>query len=168
MRNRKPTTTSRKVTLSALLVACALILSWLELFIPMPIPGMKIGLANLAVVLTLYLIGPGYASLVDIIRVFLAGFLFGSMGSILYSLSGALLSLVIMILFYRLHFGELIVSVFGGMSHNVGQLLCASAIMRSPALIPSWGPFLLFAGLCTGLIVGIVARILIGRLRNII
>lgn len=168
MRSIKPVTTSRKVTLSALLVACALILSWLELFIPMPVPGMKIGLANLAVVMTLYLIGPGYASLVDVIRVFLAGFLFGSMGSILYSLSGALLSLLIMILFYKLHFSELIVSLFGGMSHNVGQLLCAAAIMRSPYLITSWGPFLLFAGMCTGLIVGLIARILVRRLKNII
>lgn len=153
------------------MIACSLVLSWIESFIPLPlpVPGAKPGLSNIAVVLTLYLYGPGAAFLVDIGKVLLSGFMFGSLSSILYAASGAAFSLMVMIPLRKwtsLHM--ITVSMMGGIFHNIGQLAVAVAVLNTPALIYSYGPFLLAAGLTTGLLVGWISHLLYGRLYKLI
>jgi heptaprenyl diphosphate synthase len=107
------------------LLCVALVLSYAERFfiLPIPIPGVRLGLANLAVVAALYLNGERDAFFVSVLRIFLAAFLLGSVGGLLFSLGGGLASLVVMCLAKRLPFFSLTgVSILGGVFHNIGQI----------------------------------------------
>jgi len=149
---------TKRIAQLGLLTALALIASYVELLIPIPlgIPGVKLGLANLVIVWALYSIRPSEALLVNIMRIFLAGFLFGNLSMILYSLAGALVSFACMYLAKRSGtFSLLGVSVVGGITHNAGQLLVAMAVLETGSLI-YYGPVLLAAGVITGLLIGIV------------
>ena len=142
-----------------LLTALALIAGYIELLIPMPvgIPGVKPGLANLVVVWALYALGPYEALAVNGMRILLSGFLFGNLSMILYSLAGAAMSFVCMYLAKKSGaFTILGVSIVGGVTHNVGQLLVAIAVLETKSLI-YYGPVLLAAGLVTGAVIGILA-----------
>ena len=125
-----------------------------ELLIPVPIgiPGVKLGLANMVTVWVLYALGPVEALAVNGMRILLAGFLFGSLSMILYSLAGAALSFLCMYLAEK----SGMFSVTGVM-HNVGQLLVAVCVLETVSLL-YYGPVLLAAGLITGLLIGIIAR----------
>ena len=145
---------------TGLLLALAMILSYVETLIPFSfgIPGVKLGLANLAVLLTLYLFGTANAFTVDLLRILLAGFLFGSMFGILYSLAGGVLSFAAMLLFRRIQpFGIGGVSMAGGVFHNIGQLIVAYFTVRSIGLF-YYMPVLLCSGVLTGLLIGIIAK----------
>ncbi|MDD3367511.1 MAG: Gx transporter family protein [Lachnospiraceae bacterium] len=151
--------TSGKVAFKGLLLAFALILSYVESLIPFyfGIPGAKLGLANLAVVLCLYLFSAGTAITVNILRIILSGFLFGNMFSILYSLAGALFSFVIMLGLKKSgKFSIYGVSVAGGVFHNVGQIMIAAWVVQTVSIV-FYLPVLLMAGLLTGLLIGIIA-----------
>lgn len=144
----------------------ALILSYIESLIPFyfGVPGMKLGLANLIVVLFLYLTSAKEALLLSILRVVLSGFLFGNMFSILYSLAGALLSFLVMFLAKKSQqFHTITISALGGISHNIGQLLVAACIAENYNIL-YYMPMLLFAGLMTGVVIGVLADELIKRL----
>ncbi len=139
-----------------MLLAFALILGYVETLIPFTfgIPGIKLGLANLAVVLALYLSGGREAFLIDILRIVLGGFLFGNMYSILYSMAGGLLSFFLMLLLKRTgRFGIPGVSMAGGVSHNIGQLIVAAFVVETKGLF-YYMPILLAAGLLTGFLIG--------------
>ncbi|MGI6110239.1 MAG: Gx transporter family protein [Eubacteriaceae bacterium] len=162
-------TGTRLLARLAVMTAAALVLSWLESFIPMPfpVPGAKPGLANIAVVFTLYTMGAVPALAVSLMRVFLAGFMFGTFSSILYSLSGALLSLAVMILIKRFtDAGIVLTSTLGGIAHNAGQLFCACLVLQTPALLYSWGPLLLVFGTLTGIFIGLISDYLVKRLKT--
>lgn len=149
---------TQKIARLGLLTALALIASYIEWLIPIPIgiPGVKLGLANLVIVWALYSMSPVEALAVNGMRIFLAGFLFGSLSMILYSLAGALLSFGCMYLAKRSNlFGVVGVSVIGGITHNMGQLLVAMAALETGSLI-YYGPVLLAAGVITGLLIGIL------------
>ena len=129
---------TEKTAQLGLLTALALIAGYIELLIPMPvgIPGVKPGLANLVVVWALYALGPYEALAVNGMRILLSGFLFGNLSMILYSLAGAAMSFVCMYLAKKSGaFTILGVSIVGGVTHNVGQLLVAMAVLETKSLI---------------------------------
>ena len=150
---------SKKISACGLLVALAMIFSYIETLIPINagLPGMKLGIANLVVVAALYLFGPPEALLISLVRILLVGFLFGSGMSILYSLAGGLVSFLAMVLLKRTQkFSIVGASLFGGAMHNVGQLLVAAAVVEN-AKIFYYLPPLLCVGCVTGSLVGRLA-----------
>ncbi len=155
-----------KVAYLGVFLALALVCSYVESLIPFcfGIPGVKLGLTNLVVVFLLYCAGTREALAVQTARIVLAGFLFGNLFSILYSLAGGLLSFLVMWLVRRAgRFGVLPVSVCGGLAHNVGQILVAMFVVESYQLI-YYLPVLLVAGAVTGLLIGAAAQEMILRL----
>lgn len=165
---RKRSVSGRWVAQMGLYVAVALICSYIETLIPIQfgVPGIKLGLANLVVLLVLYTMNAKDAFLVSVLRILLAGFMFGNPFSILYSLSGGFLSFLVMWLLKRsgkLHC--ISVSVAGGISHNVGQLLLASVVVENYHIF-YYIPVLILAGLLTGLVIGIVSQEIILRLES--
>lgn len=146
--------------------ALALIFSYVETLIPINfgIPGVKLGLANLIIVIILYQTGWKEALLLSVVRIVLAGFLFGSLFSILYSLAGGLLSLAVMAFTKRYKgFSVMGVSIAGGVSHNVGQLAVAMLVV-STWQIGYYLLVLLIAGLLTGALIGFVSREMLKRI----
>lgn len=153
-----------------LLLAFALILSYVEILIPLQsgIPGMKLGLANLAVVLCLYLLGWREALLLTILKALLSGFLFGNLFMLLYSLAGALVSGAVMILLKKARGFHLpAVSAAGGVFHNLGQLLVALFAVETYGVL-YYIPFLLIAGMTTGLLIGSAASLILPYIQNIL
>ena len=121
----------------------------------------------MVVVLMLYSVGTKEALLVSLLRIVLVGILFGNAFSILYSLSGGILSLLVMFLMKKTDkFSCVSVSITGGISHNIGQIIVAAWIVNSYNVF-FYVPVLLFAGLVTGLLIGVIAKEVIVRLKNI-
>lgn len=163
MRNKK----TLQLTTLAFVVAFAMILSFVESRIPafVAIPGIKVGLANIAVIFTLYKLGVKETITVSIVRVLLISMLFGSAVSLIYSISGAVLSLLTMIVLKKLTpLNEVTISVTGGVMHNVGQIAAAS-FMLSTNVVVYYLPFLLVSGTIAGVVVGIASAILIKRVK---
>lgn len=149
----------KKTAFLSMLTGAALMLSYVEALLPLTpgIPGIKLGLANLAVVLCMELYGRRDALLVNVARVLLSSFLFGNMYVVLYSLFGALSSFAAMVFGKRLGCFSLIgISVLGGVFHNVGQLLAAMAVVRTVQVV-YYLPWLLVAGCVTGILIGFLA-----------
>lgn len=149
---------SRLAARYGLLVALALILSYVEAQIPafFTVPGMKLGLTNVVVLFALYSMGEGSAVLVNVLRIFLVGLLFGNGMSIAYSLAGGLLSGAVMILLKKTdRFSMTMVSIAGGVAHNVGQILAAVFLLGTRAV--AWYLLVLwFTGLASGLVIGVL------------
>ena len=158
---------SRALTRYALLVALAMVLSWLESMVPLSlaVPGVKLGLANLVVIFTLYKLGPRQAAAVSLVRVLLVTFTFGNAFSFAYSLAGAALSFVVMVLLKRTgKFSLLGVSIAGGVCHNIGQILVAMAVLGTAELI--WYlPALLVAGTVAGICIGAAGALVTARVK---
>lgn len=149
--------------------ALALIFSYVETLIPIHIgiPGVKLGLANLIVVIALYRMGVREAYVLSVVRVILAGFLFGNLFAILYSLAGGLLSLTVMVFFKKTEkFSVLGVSMAGAVFHNIGQLIMAAIVLESLS-ITYYLPVLMISGIVTGLLIGIVANEMLKRVRSL-
>ena len=149
--------------------ALALIFSDVETLIPVNfgIPGVKLGLANLIIVVALYKMRLSEAYLLSVVRVLLAGFIFGNYFSIIYSLAGGLLSLTVMALLKKWGgFSLQGISIAGGVFHNIGQLIVAAVVVETFS-VTYYFPVLLVAGLLTGLVIGIVAEMMLKRLVNI-
>ncbi len=160
---------TKKLALSVILAALAMILSYVEAMVPMPvpIPGIKLGLANLVILLAIYRLGFKYALAINCIRIFVTGLLFTGVFGILYSLAGGLLSLLVMYLLYRTEIFSMVgVSMAGGVAHNLGQLLTACLIMSNIRLM-SYFAVLLFAGMGSGILMGIVAWLVCQRLPHL-
>ena len=149
--------------------ALALIFSYVESLIPIHfgVPGIKLGLANLLIVIFLYKRNAKEALLLSIVRIVLAGFMFANLFSILYSLAGGILSLAVMaFLKKRGTFSVIGVSIAGGVCHNLGQLLVAMLAVETYQ-VGYYLPVLLIAGIVTGMLIGIVAAEVLKRLKNI-
>jgi len=158
-----------KVAYFGVFTALALIFSYVETLIPihLGIPGVKLGLANLIIVITLYKMGIKEAYILSIVRVVLAGFIFGNMFSILYSMSGGLLSLTVMIFLKKTDkFSIMGISMAGGVFHNIGQLIMAAIVLESLSII-YYLPVLLISGVLTGFLIGFIAYEMLKRLVNI-
>jgi len=158
---------AQRVALMAMMTALAFVLSWIErLFPPIAgaVPGIKLGLANVVVLIMLYHRGFRQAFVVSLVRVLAVGFVFANLNAMLYSLAGGLFSLCVMGLARRTRwFSPVGVSVAGGVAHNVGQILLAMLILGSGLLV-TYLPVLLVAGAVTGIVTGVVAT---GVLRHL-
>lgn len=160
--------TAKKVALYGILIALAMVLSFVETLIPipLPIPGIKLGLANLVTIIGLYLVGIPGTVCITVLRVVLVGLSFGNPYSMIYGLAGSFLSLLVMALMkrYRL-FSQVGVSILGGVFHNIGQLLFAAVIVQTAGVFV-YMPTLLAAGCTAGAIIGILGGIMTERLIN--
>ena len=155
-----------KMTMCALLAALALIFSYIEVLIPFNpgIPGIKLGIANLVIIIALYYLGPKYALTVNLVRICIAGLLFNGLFGALYSLSGGLLSWVVMVLLKKTGvFSVTGVSMAGGVSHNLGQLLTAAFIVSNIKVF-IYFPVLIFSGLICGTLIGILSYLILKKL----
>lgn len=160
----------KNISYMGLYLAVALVLSYIESIIPFqfPIPGMKLGLANLAIVLCMYTIGIKEAFTIDILRIVLTGFLFGSMYTILYSLAGGILSFCIMLLAKKISIFQVTgVSILGGVFHNIGQLIMAYIVICTKGIL-YYFPILLISGMVTGLLIGLVSLKLLPVVKKIV
>lgn len=159
---------SRRLARYALLTALAMALSWLESLVPLAgvvPPGVKLGLTNLVVIFALYRMSLRDAAVISLIRVVLVAFTFGNSYSFAYSLAGAALSLAVMVLLKRSgKFSLLGVSVAGGVSHNIAQVLVAMAVLETARL--AWYlPVLLVSGIAAGVCVGAAGALIVKRIR---
>ena len=156
---------AEKVAQYGLLTALALVLSWLEsLLPPLGVPGVKLGLPNLAIVFALYRLGFREACVISLARVVLVTLLFGNGAALAYSIAGAALSLSLMALLKKTgKFSSVGVSVAGGVAHNAGQILVAMALLETSRL--AWYlPVLWISGTVAGVLVGIVSGALVKRI----
>lgn len=158
-----------KVAFFGVFTAFALILSYIEMLLPFlsGVQGAKLGLANLAIVIVLYKTNLREALLLSLVRVILSGFLFGNLFSILYSATGGLLSICVMELCRRSgFFGVVGVSIAGGVSHNIGQMLVAAAVLGSGSVF-GLIPYFLVAGVLAGAVIGGASAGVLRRIQNI-
>ncbi len=157
---------SKRIALLSIFLALALILSYVEVLIPFSfgIPGIKLGLTNVMILLALYLLGWKEALVLDLARIALSAMLFGSVPAFLYSLTGGMLSFLVMFLLKKSNrFHVITVSICGGTAHNFGQLIIA-AVFVSDLRIFFYLPVLLLAGFLTGALIGVISRELLRRL----
>lgn len=160
---------TKRLALSAILAAMAMILSYIEALIPMPvpIPGIKLGLANLIVIIAIYKLGFKYAFVINCIRIFTAGLLFTGVFGVIYSMAGGILSIIVMYVLYKTGLFSMVgISMAGGVAHNFGQLATACIIMSNIRLM-SYFSVLLFAGMISGILIGIVAYMVTDKLPHL-
>ncbi len=159
----------RRLARLALLTAVALTIFLIEVQLPvLPIPGAKLGLANIVTVYAVMALGPGDALLILLSRVFLGAVFSGQMSAFFYSLGGGLLCWAAMCGLKGIFTPKQIwlLSPISAMFHNVGQLLVAAGMLRSWAVF-AWLPYLLLAGAAAGLFTGLAAQFLLERLNRI-
>ena len=156
---------TKRLVLLAMLTAVAMILSYVESLLPsVGIPGVKMGLANIAVIFALFRFGWKEAAALSLVRVVLVSLLFGRVGAMLYSLAGAVLSLAVMALLRRIdRFSTVGISVAGGVAHNAGQILMAMLILHTKQLL-GYLPVLAVSGIAGGVLTGLAAALLIRRI----
>lgn len=153
-----------------LLLSFALILSYIETLIPFSfgIPGIKLGLANAAVLMCICLLGYKEGLMLAVLKVLLTGLLFGNLFMMLYSFSGAVCSYLVMAIMVRSgRFHIPVISGIGGVFHNMGQLLVAYFVVETYG-IWYYMPILIVAGLITGVLTGIVASFALPYVKKII
>lgn len=163
--------TTKQLTLCAVLTAMALALSYLENFFPLslaiPIPGIKLGLANIVTVFALYALGPGQALLILLARCFLGAVFAGNMNALIFSLLGGVTAMLVMIALRRCRrlsvYG---VSVGGAAAHNIGQM-AAACITLGSTMVLGYLPFLLAVSLVTGTLTGFVTALLMRATQHI-
>ena len=158
-----------KVAHFGVYTALALIFSYVETLIPINfgIPGVKLGLANLIIVVALYKMSVKEAYILSVVRVVLAGFIFANLFSIIYSLAGGLLSLTVMAFLKKSkQFSIIGISMAGSVFHNVGQLIMAMIVLES-FNIAYYFPVLLLSGVLTGILIGIIANEMLKRLHKL-
>lgn len=159
-----------RVAVYGLLLALAMVFSYVEALIPISlgVPGVKLGLANLVTMVGLYTIGVFGTVAVNLLRIVLTGFTFGNMFSMLYSLAGAVLSLLLMFLVKKSGwFSSVGVSIVGGVGHNIGQLAVAAFTVQTLGVF-SYLPVLLAAGTVAGALIGVLGGIIVQRIGRMV
>ena len=149
-----------------MLLALAMILSYVEAMIPINIgvPGVKLGLPNIVTVIGLYTLGAVPTLIISILRILLVSFMFGNTMTLAYSLSGFALSFLTMTALIKIGgFQRTVVSITGGVMHNVGQLLAAILLLHSEALL-FYLPVLMVAGVVAGALIGLVSGLIADRI----
>lgn len=157
----------KKIAYAGLLTALAFVCSYVETLLPVSIgiPGAKLGLANLVILTCLYAMGEKPALLLSFVRILLVGFTFGNLASMLYSVAGAFLSYLVMVLAKKSgKFSITGVSVLGGIFHNFGQILVAIWVLETGSLI-YYFPVLLLTGTIAGTVIGILGGKMVKRLK---
>ena len=159
---------TKRLTTLSVCIAAAMILAFVESQIPafIPIPGVKLGMANAATLFVIYRLGAKDAFTVSAMRVALSSLLFGNISSFLYAIAGALFSLGVMLLLKRCEkFSITAVSIAGGTAHNVAQILVAMLILQTDVVI-YYLPALLISGIITGAAIGLISALLIKKLEG--
>lgn len=157
---------AKKVAYMGMLIALAFVFSYIESLIPinLGVPGIKLGLANLVVIVALYLMDIKTSCILSFVRIVLAGFTFGNPVSMIYSLAGGMLSLLVMIIAKKTNiFSVTGVSVLGGVCHNIGQILVAILVLETASLM-YYLPVLMISGTIAGVFIGILAAVIIKHL----
>lgn len=160
---------NQKIALWGISVSIAIVLSYIEAIIPsfVPIPGVKIGLANIAIMFIMYKLDILSATIVSAVRLVTVFLIFGGLVPFLYSVTGAALSLLVMYMLKRFTpFSEIGVSVAGGVSHNAAQIIVAIFMFSTGSLI-YYLPVLLLSGTLSGVLIGIISGILIKKIKLI-
>ncbi|MCR5195145.1 MAG: Gx transporter family protein [Pseudobutyrivibrio sp.] len=160
---------TNKIAFLGLLVALAFVLSYVEFLLPLNIgiPGAKVGLANLVVMVALYTLGTKNAFLLSIVRVVLVGLTFGNLAMMIYSLAGAGLSFLAMVIGKKTKlFSVTGVSVLGGVCHNIGQIIVAMFVLETSSLI-YYLPFLIVIGTVSGIVIGVLSGMIISRIQKL-
>ncbi len=160
---------TKQIAKYGLLTALAIIFGYVEFLVPvnLGIPGTKLGIANIVVLFSLYLLGGKGAFLISMVRITISGLLFGGVFSMLYSLGGGILSFVVMALLYKnRHLSSVGVSIAGGTCHNIGQLVVAVLVANTPTLF-SLLPWLVLVGAVTGAVNGVLTLIILRRTKTI-
>ena len=153
-----------------MLISLAFIFSYLEAVIPIPIPvpGVKLGLANLVTIVGLYTVGIKGTAAVSLVRIVLVGFTFGNASSMIYSLAGGTLSLILMILAKKPGwFSQIGVSIIGGIGHNIGQISIAAVVVQTSGVF-YYLPFLMAAGIVAGAVIGLLGGLVTARIKNFV
>ena len=156
----------RNIARFSLLVALAMVLSWLESMVPVSaaVPGVKLGLTNLVVIFALYRLSARDAAVISFVRVLLVSMTFGNAYAFAYSLAGAALSLMVMIILKKTDiFSAVGVSIAGGVCHNIGQILVAVLILETGRLV-FYLPVLMVSGVVSGIVIGVVGAMLVKRI----
>lgn len=155
---------NKTIALGAILSALAIALGYVESLLPLPIPlpGVKLGLSNIVVLFTVYAATPQIALAVMLIKVLTMSAAFTGMAAFLYALFGGIASLAAMLFGKKLRMNIISCSVIGAVFHNLGQLVAASLFMKEARLI-YYLPFLIFAGVATGLLIGFLGKLLTDR-----
>lgn len=161
---------AKKTAYLGMLTALAFVFSYIEFLLPinLGVPGVKLGLANLVIIVALYTINARWAFALSVVRILLTGFTFGNPASMIYSLAGGMLSLVIMILAKKCKiFSVTGVSILGGVFHNIGQIVVAVLVVETTGVL-FYLPVLILSGTLAGVLIGILASILIRNLTKAI
>lgn len=159
---------AKKTAYMGMLTALAFVFSYIEFLLPinLGVPGVKLGLANLVVIVALYLLDMRWACTLSLVRILLVGLTFGNPASMIYSLAGGILSLVIMIIAKKGKvFSVMGVSILGGVFHNIGQIGVAIVVMETTSLL-YYLPVLVLSGTIAGVLIGILSTILIRHLKK--
>lgn len=155
----------KRLAINAMLMAMAIVLSIVESFIPVFVPGVKLGLANVIILIMLYEFSIKEAFIVNVLRILLVGLLRGTFLSptFVMSLSGGMLSFLVMMLFSRIKvFSAIGVSVLGSISHSLGQIIAAIFLLSTAAVI-YYLPFIGILSLLTGILSGVISRLYLKR-----
>ena len=150
---------NKRIAYRGVFIALGLVLSYIETFVPLTAiaPGIKIGLANLAILFTMYYCSEKDAFLVLVSRLILNAILFGNVNSLIYSVAGGVLSFIVMVICKRLFPKHIVyISITGGVFHNIGQITAASIIMNT--FLSWYMPYLIIGGIIAGLFNGIVCQ----------
>lgn len=171
---------TKKVAWLGMLIALAFVFSYIESLIPIQlgVPGAKLGLSNLVVMVALYTLDDKYAFALAVVRIILNGFAFGGMAAMIYSLAGGMVSFLVMVSVRRigrasasktgvLKVSVLGVSVLGGVFHNVGQIIAAMLVLETPGLI-YYLPVLAVCGTASGTAIGVLAAMVIRRVGKVV
>ncbi|MCI8858821.1 MAG: Gx transporter family protein [Lachnospiraceae bacterium] len=159
---------TKKIAYTGMFTALAFVFSYIESLLPINIgiAGVKLGLANLVVIVALYLTSVKAACILSLVRIVLTGFTFGNPASMIYSLAGGTLSLGVMVLAKKFKFFSVTgVSVLGGVFHNIGQILVAIVVVETASLL-YYLPILILSGTVAGVLIGILASVIIKHLEK--
>lgn len=149
---------TKKVSVIGLFTAMALLLSCIENMLPFRtgIPGIKLGIANLIIVIAFYFLPSGEVLSISLLRVFFLSVFSGSPFTAVFSFTGAIASFFAMYISYRRNsFSPVGISILGGVTHNLAQLLISALLLNTPAFL-WYSPILLISGIITGLINGLI------------
>jgi len=161
---------TKKIAYLGLLIALAFVFSYIEFLIPVNIgvPGAKLGLANLVIIVALYTLNEKDAFVLSMIRIVLVGFTFANLASMLYSLAGGILSYVAMLIAKRTQKLSITgVSVIGGVFHNVGQIIMAIWVVKTASLV-YYLPVLMVSGIAAGVTIGVLGGMVTKRIKKIV
>ncbi len=161
---------TRKIAYMGMFIAVAMVFSYVESLIPVNIavPGVKLGLANLVTIVVMFKMDVRSAWVISLIRVVLSALLFGNLSIMVYSLTGAVLSLLVMTLCMKLKiFGLLGTSILGAVSHNAGQIIMAAILMKSGNIM-LYIPVLCISGTIAGICIGLAGAALVRNLPKLL